>query len=215
MRTACDVRILVALTAMFSGCGTYTTYQTAEPLPRGTWQGAVALTTGLFLDQPSETKTPALINELAARYGVGGDTDVGLKLFSIGSELSVRHRVIDAAWQLALLGAIVYARSEEQGGQTEALLGQLRLGAAATRRTSVRWAFSVGPLVTGSAYSFAGGGSARGLLAGAFANAQWTFGSLRRWHLIPELSFHASLAGDVPVDGYVTMLGVALARDWR
>jgi hypothetical protein len=108
---------------------------------------------------------------------------------------------------------VVYARSEEAGGTTASLLGQMRVTAVATRRTSRRWAFSVGPVVTGSLMTFGGGGTARGLLAGGFANAQWSFGASRAWHLIPELSLHATLGGDVPVDGGVALIGLGIARD--
>jgi hypothetical protein len=213
MRTRCD-RLLSAALALCSACGTYTTYQTAEPLPRGRWQGSLAATPGLFVDVEASTPTPTVINELAVRYGVGGETDLGFKIYSVGGELSVRHRVGTGTWQWALLGAVAWARTDEQGGTTEAWLGQLRLGSVITRRTSARWAFSFGPLATGSAYTFAGGGSAHGLMLGAFGNAQRTLGDARRWHLIPELSVHATLAGDVPVDGFVTMVGLAIARDF-
>ena len=210
MHTAAN---LIALAAL-AGCGTYSTYRTAEPLPAGKWQGSLAVTPGVFYDRPSRTPTPTAITALSLRRGVGADTDVGLSLFTVGAELNVAHRIAFADWQWALLGAVAWARSEEQGGFTEALFGELRVGAAATRRTSPRWAFTVGPLLTGSAYWFAGGGSAQGLIGGGFANAQWTFGSARRWHLVPELSLHATLAGDVPVDGFVMMFGTALARDF-
>jgi len=210
MRIRCELGIVGVL----AGCGTYTTYQTAEPLASGRWQGSIAATPGLFYDVPSKVPTPTVITEIAARRGVGADTDVGLKLFSIGSELSVRHRVVNEQWQWAVLGAFAFARTEERGGFTEGVFGEMRLGVAATRRTSSRWAFTLGPTLTGSYWSFAGGGNARGLMAGAFANAEWTFCSCKRWHLVPELSFHATLTGDVPVDGVVTMLGVALARDF-
>jgi hypothetical protein len=214
MRIGCDPRALAVAACVLTACGTYTTYQTAEPLPPGRWQLSLASTPGLFYDTPSTTPTPTVITEIAARRGVGANTDVGLKFFSIGTELSVRHRVVDEQWQCAVLGAFAFARTVESGGNTEALFGELRLGAAVTRRTSARWAFTFGPMLTGSAYKFAGGGSARGLMAGAFANAQWTFGSMKRWHLIPELSMHATVTGDVPVDGLVTMVGLAVARDF-
>jgi hypothetical protein len=214
MRTASDHLAFVIGLAPLGACGTYTTYQTAEPLAPGRWQASIAISPGVFVDRPSAVRTPTSISELAVRRGVGGETDVGLKLFTAGAEVSVRHRIIDAQWQWAVLGALVYARSEEDGGTTEALMGQLRLTTVATRRVSERWAFSLGPVVTGSAMTFGGGGNAMGLLVGAFANAAWTFGGARRWHLIPEVSLHGTLSGDVPVDGFVTLLGVAIARDF-
>jgi len=215
MRTRLRERLALGLGAAAAGaCGTYTTYQTAEPLANGRWQVSAAVSPGAFVDRPQGTRIPTVIGELAVRRGVGAETDVGLKLFTAGAELSVRHRIIDARWQWALLGALAWARSEESGGATEAITGQLRLTAVATRRTSPRWAFSVGPVVTGSAITFAGGGDATGLLVGGFANAAFSFGATRRWHLIPELSLHVTATGDVPVDGAVSLLGLALARDF-
>ncbi len=49
-------------------------------------------------------------------------------------------------------------------------------------------------------------------MLGAFGGFDWRFGA--RWHLIPELTLHRSVAGDVPVDGTVGELGAAFARDW-
>ena len=51
-------------------------------------------------------------------------------------------------------------------------------------------------------------------MAGGFVNVEWSFGG-GCWSLVPELSLHAVVAGDVPVDGGgVALLGLALARKW-
>lgn len=213
MRIAVRDLLAAGALAWLASCGTYTTYQTAEPLAAGRWQLSAATTAATFADRPQGSRTPGALGELAIRRGVGADTDVGVKLFSVGSELSVRHRLVNAAWQWAALAAVAYARTKETAGSTEAALGQLRLTAVATRRTSARWAFSTGPVVTGSLMVFGGGGDAHGVLLGAFANARWSFGPARAWSLVPELSLHATVSGDVPVDGSVALLGLAVARD--
>lgn len=214
MRTR-SPEVLVALAGVgLAACGSYTTYQTAEPLRAGRWQGAVAVGPGVFVDRPGETKLPSVHVELAARRGVGADTDVGLKLYGLGVEASVRHRVraTPAGWSFAVLGALGGLRTRgEDTPLPDALGAHLRLTGVATKRTSARWAFSFGPVGTGSLYLPAGGGHATGVLAGAFGNAQRTWG---RWHLVPELSLHRTVAGDVPVDGAVVQLGVGLARDF-
>jgi hypothetical protein len=89
-----DLVTRVALMAALAGCGTYTTYQTAEPLAPGRWQLSGAITPAAFSDRPQGTRTPSVISELAVRRGVAAETDVGLKLFSVGAELSVRHRLV-------------------------------------------------------------------------------------------------------------------------
>jgi hypothetical protein len=209
-----DLSCALALVACAAGCGSYTTYQTAEPMPRGRWQGAIALGVGSFADPPSDSRTPSASFEIGARRGVGRDTDVGLKLYTIGFEASVRHRFATAPHGWSFAGLLAIGGLTSRGGTVlpDALGGHVRLTAIATKRTSARWAYSFGPLATSSLFLPAGGGRATGVLLGAFANLAWTLGD--RWHLVPELSLHRTIAGDVPVDGSVAQLGIGLARDW-
>jgi len=208
------MRILgLSALALACSCGSYTTYQTAEPLPRGRWQGAVALGPGVFRDDPGDTRLPTIHAEVGARRGVGADTDVGLKLYTIGWEAGVRHRVFHGdAWSIAGLFALGGLRSTGKGGLPDALAGHLRGTLAFTHRSSPRWAWSFGPIATGSLYLPAAGGHATGVLGGVFGNAEWRLGA--RWRLVPELSLHRTLTGDVPVDGLVVQLGAGLARDF-
>jgi len=206
---------LIILSIVASGCGSYTTYQTAEPLPRGAWQGAAALGPGLFRDDPGDTKLPSVHVELAARRGLGHDTDVGLKLYALGWETNVRHRFVatDTGWSIAGLFALGGLRSQGDGSpMPDALEGHVRATAAFTKRTSKKWAWTFGPVVTGSLFLPAAGGHATGVLAGAFGNVEWAFG--KKWRLMPELSLHRTIHGDVPVDGAVVELGVGMTRDF-
>jgi hypothetical protein len=209
------IGVLSAVASVVAGCGSFTTYQTAEPLPRGTWQGAVALGPGLFRDDPGESKLPTIHTELAARRGVGADTDVGFKLYLLGWEASVRHRFLatDGGWSIAALFAVGGLRSKgDDNPMPDALEGHVRATTAFTRRTSNKWAWSFGPVATGSLFLPAAGGHATGVLAGAFGNVEWAFG--RKWRLMPELSVHRTVSGDVPVDGVVVELGVGMTRQW-
>jgi hypothetical protein len=205
---------VVLAAAFVAGCGSYTSYQTAEPLARGRWSGAAAIGPGLFVDRPGQTRTPGGHLELEIRRGVGADSDVGLKLYTLGIEGSVRHRLSSTAtgWSMAALGAIGGVRTTGKGALPDALAGQLRGTAAFTRRTSDRWAYSFGPVVTFALYLPAAGGHATGWLGGAFANLAWSFAGC--WHLVPELSLHRTIAGDVPVDGAVGQLGLAIGLDF-
>lgn len=195
-----------------AACGSLTTYQSADTVPRGRWQGSVATGVGAFADRPQDTQIPTATFELAVRRGVGDDTDVGVKLYTAGVEASLRHRLTRGTWSWALLGSLGGARTNEDAPTGDAALTQLRLGAVATLRRSSTWAWNVGPTTAFSLWRPAGGGTAGGALVGAFAGFDWRFGS--RWHLIPELSLHVTAAGDVPVDGSVLLLGAAVARDW-
>ncbi len=199
--------------ALLAGCGSFTTYQTAEPLGVGHWQATFAAEAGGFRDRASDTRTPTATAELAVARGVTESTDVGVKLYGIGAEAQVKHRIYDGRWQWAIAGAVGGVRTPARAGFTDAFTGHLRLTAIATRRTSPRWAWSVGPVTTASLFYPAGGGEAGGLALGGFASAQWTFAGA--WQLVPELSVHGMLAGEVPVDGGgVALLGVGVARRW-
>jgi hypothetical protein len=206
------MRIAAASIALLAACGSLTTYQSADTLPRGRWQVMAALGAGAFNDTPQETKTPTVTFELAARRGIGEDTDVGLKLYTIGIETSIRHRVSHGTWSWALLASLGGTITDEDSVTGEGGLTQLRLGAVATRRRTATWAWNVGPTMTYSLWRPSGGGIAGGGLVGAFAGFDWRFGG--SWHLVPELSLHITAAGDVPVDGAVVLLGAALARDF-
>lgn len=158
-----------------TGCGSLTTYRTAEPIPRGHWQVDVAADVGVFADRELDSKIPATHVEVALRRGLGQDADVTLKVYVPGAELGVQRRVATGRWQWALAAAVGGERTTAGVGTTDAIFGHLRLTALATRRTSPAWAFTVGPVVTGGLFVPAGGGHATGLLLGGFASAARTF----------------------------------------
>lgn len=208
----CTRSASLVLVLGLAACGSVTTYQTADVLPRGAWQGTIAAGVGSFSDKPQETKTPTATLEVAARVGVGGETDVGLKLYTLGVETSVRHRFSQGTWSWALLGSLGGMITNEDAPTGRAGLTQLRLGAVATKRRSPRFAWNMGPMTTFSLLRAAGGGSSAGAMIGGFFGIDWRFGT--KWHLLPELSLHVTAAGDVPVSGTVGMLGTALSRDF-
>ncbi len=194
-------------------CGSVTQYQTAEPIGAGRWQGMAALGLGAFHDTDQDTKTPTANLELGARYGITDDVDVGVKLYTLGSEASVRVRVLEGTWSIAVLAAIGGGNNDKSSALAPAsIFAQLRAGAMATRRTSPRWAWNLGLASTGSLFVPAGGGHATGVLLGVYGGFAWRFA--RKWQLVPELSLHQSIAGDVPVHGSIVELGAAFTRDF-
>ncbi|MBL9013660.1 MAG: hypothetical protein JNL83_05770 [Myxococcales bacterium] len=206
-----STRSAIAIVLAAAGCGSVTTYQSADVLPRGTWSVALAASAGGFTDTEQETKIPTGAFELAGRVGVGGDTDVGLKLYTAGIEASVRHQIADGRWAWALLGSLGGVVTDEDSPVGAAGLTQLRLGAVATKHRSTTWGWNMGPIATFSLLRPAGGGTAGGALIGGFVGFDWRFADV--WHLTPELSLHVTAAGEVPVAGSVGMLGVAISRE--
>jgi len=205
-----DLTLLVVWTTpALIACGTVTSYQTAEPVLH--WRVSAALTGGVYRDTPQDSRTPLAQGELEVRRGVARDVDVGVKVYTVGGELNARWRIVDARWSWAVLGGFGGVRNDDRSLAADGLLLHGRIGAVATRRTSPRWAFSIGPSLTVSRYWFDGGGDARGALLGVIGNAEYRFRT--RWRVVPELGMHATLVGEVPVDGAVLHLGVAIARD--
>ena len=205
--------------AALAACGTVTTYQSAETLPCGSWHLSAAVSGGQYKDEPQQTRTPSLTAELSGRVGLTDDTEVTLKLYTLGAQAGLRHRIFDGAdggrrpgWSLAVLAAVGGVRTSGQGSLPEMILAQASAGALATRRTSAHLSWTLGALATGSLFVPAGGGHATGWLAGAMLGADWRFAA--RWHLVPELSLHRTVAGEVPVDGSVGQLGLSIGRDF-
>ena len=61
----------LALAALAVGCGSLSTYRTAEPIGPGRWQIDVAADVGAFTDRVQDTRTPAAHLEVAVRRGLG------------------------------------------------------------------------------------------------------------------------------------------------
>lgn len=199
--------------AVSAGCGSLSTYRTAEPIPCGRTQVDLAIDVGTFRDRDQDTRTPAAHVELAVRRGIAAETDATIKLYVPGLELGVQRRLRRSGpWQWAVAAAIGGERTRVGTGSTDAVFGHLRLTALATRRTSRRWAFTVGPIATGGVFVPAGGGWSQGLLVGGFTSTAATFAGA--WTVVPELSVHLTAAGDVPVRGSIVQLGVAVGRRW-
>lgn len=211
-------RALASLAVAAAGCGSVTSYHSAETLPRGRWHLQAALSAGAYKDTPQQSQTPSAQLELSARVGVASHTDLGVKLYTLGAEASARHRLFDGTaagrrrgFAVALTAAAGGVRTSGQGSLPELDLLQARAGVFATFRRTSCLTFTVGAVTTGSLLVPAGGGHATGLLGGGVVNLDWQLS--QRWHLVPELSIHRSLTGEVPVDGAVAQAGVALGFD--
>src|SRR5262245_53576112 len=118
-----------ALLIAATGCGSVTTYQSADTLPPGTWSVGLALGAGGFNDTEQQTKIPTGSIEIAARRGLTENTDVGLKLYTAGIEASFRYRISQDCWSWALLSSLGGMITDESSPAGAAGLTQLRLGA--------------------------------------------------------------------------------------
>jgi hypothetical protein len=198
-----------------AGCGSYTLHQTAEPLAKGTWRITAGAHAGRLRDVPSDLNTSGLGAEVSVRVGVGGSTDMEAKVYTAGLEFGVKHKWIESGrWRFATSVALGGVKSSTKAGLTDSLTLQGRLAALGTYRLSSQWAFSAGPVLSSSAFIPAGAGSSTGSSMGAFVNAQWSWGPTLAWHVIPEVTAHKTLAGDVPVRGALVFAGLAIARDF-
>ena len=83
------------------------TLQTPATVPRGRLRLGLAVETVTI---KSDTGASRLLPqpEVAARYGLTGDLDAGLKLYPIGGELGVKYQVVHGTLDLAIAPAVDY-----------------------------------------------------------------------------------------------------------
>lgn len=94
MRRVCAL-LVVATIAIFtsSGCVSYSTLHTAEPVPEGQTEGAVS---GSFYGLSADGESLELPNtELAIRYGVSEDSDLGFKVYPLGVAFDYNHVLVE------------------------------------------------------------------------------------------------------------------------
>lgn len=84
------------------GCATYNPHLTATPTLRGTTDFAV--TADVLVVDRGFGPEPFAAPDVSLRRGLGGDWDLGARLFPAGAELSARHRFYDAGrYELSLV----------------------------------------------------------------------------------------------------------------
>ncbi|MBL0220116.1 MAG: hypothetical protein IPQ07_40390 [Myxococcales bacterium] len=109
----------------------------------------IAAGVGGFDDRPQQAKTPTGTFEVAARRGLRGETVTGLKLSTLGIQLSIRQQL--SAKAAGRGRCRIARRREDRRDQPDQRCGltQARLGAhVATKRRSPTWAWNMGPMTT-------------------------------------------------------------------
>jgi len=205
--------ILVMCSAwLLTGCPSVSTLHRADPVKPGRWElGAGA--DGLILrDVPQDTRSPSGQALITARHGLLEDLDAGLRLYTFGLDASVRWRFFrGSTWRVAAIPTLGSSRTAESGSTTNAWHLFAQLPVVFTRDLSPDWTLSCGPRLVWGLYYPETGGFAQGTMLGAFVNVEYAINA--RWAVVPELSFHRTVHGDVPVDGFVLALGAGLL--WR
>jgi hypothetical protein len=195
-----------------AGCPSVSTLHRADPVKPGRWELGAGLDGLLLRDAPQDTRAPSGQVLLAARRGLVEDLDLGARLYTFGLDASVRWRFFHGrTWRVAAIPTLGTAKTAETQTTTEAWHLFAQLPVVFTRDLGRDWTLSCGPRLVWGLYYPEGGGHARGLMLGGFVNAGYTLS--RGWELVPELSFHRTVHGEVPVDGFVLHVGAGLL--WR
>lgn len=187
-----------------------------HPTDRGArTRGAVATLRGIdgliLRDVEQKTRVPAVTADVGLRRGVGGDADVGLRLYTIGVEIGAKWRVIRGAWRVAIAPAIDYVRLRETQATVASINVFGHLPVIIGRRLSPDVGLNFGPAPMYGYYYPATGGSAQGLMIGGFGNVDVRLS--QSWRLLPEMSLHRTAWGDVPISGWVGQFGVGVLWD--
>lgn len=203
--------LLVALT-LLGGCAPLATRQTTEPAAKGHFQGSVGVDGILFRDTHGASTTPSGMLGLGARYGVSEDVDVGLRLYTLGVEASMKWRIVNGRVSIAVAPGVAIAVTPESALTTKATYVYAELPAIVGTRLTESASLNLGPKLLWGMYRPYSGGAAHGLLVGGFVNLDARVG--RGVHVLPELGFYGTAAGEVPVRGVTGQLGCGVLKDF-
>ncbi len=208
--TALPLACVAAL--LFTGCPSVSTLHRADPVMPGRWELGAGVDGLLLRDLPQDTRSPSGQALVTARRGLFEDLDAGLRLYTVGLDASVRWRFYrGATWRVAAIPTLGTAKTAESQTTTNAWHLFAQLPVVFTRDLNRDWSLSCGPRVVWGLYYPEGGGNAQGTMLGGFVNLEYALSP--RWAIVPELSFHRTIHGEVPADGFVLHLGAGLL--WR
>ncbi len=217
MRSASAVRgpwllLVVGLAAVCGGCPSFSTLQTPRTVPEGELRfGALAGGAGALSDEGGAGPRSAQF-ELSARYGLSERVDVGVKLYALGIEASLKWWMVRGPLDLAIAPAVSYASFDDQmGTQFNAFYAHLPL--LLGWNVSDRVTLSFGPkLMFG--YQFRSGDVVRddlllidGLLVGAYVSVPIRIG--RSFWIAPEINAYANVTNGAIGDQTIYQGGIA------
>jgi len=204
--------LLPCLALLLTGCPSVSTLHRADPVKPGRWEIGGGLDGLILRDVPQDTRSPSAQALITARHGLLEDLDAGVRLYTVGLDASVRWRFFRGShWRVAVIPTLGSSKTAESGSTTNAWHLFAQLPVVFTRDLGAGWRLSCGPRLVWGLYYPETGGTAQGTMLGAFVNTEVAVNA--RWSIVPELSFHRTVHGEVPVDGFVLALGAGLL--WR
>lgn len=208
----CRSRFAGALLGLLlSGCPSLATRQTANPIPPGEWELLAGVDGALYRDVEQDTRVPSAVVELGARHGVVKDIDAHVKLYTFGAQLGGKWRFHTGTWPAAVAPALDVARVNETQVTTDSLNLFAHLPWIIGHQLSRSVGLHFGPELLYGYYLPNTGGEAHGLSVGGFGLLEISLSE--RWAILPELSLRRSVAGAVPVVGWIAALGSGLS--WK
>ena len=199
---------LSAAVLALAACPSPALYQTAEPLAPGQWQLGAAAGGTYFKDLPQQTGLPGANLEVWARRGVGKELDLGLRLFTVGAEISAKWRFIRGKRDVALMPALSALRTNESTLTTEANHGFASLPLIVSQDLTSDMSISYGPRVQAGYYQSTASSAHLSAALGGFIMLAYDLGPIV---LMPEFDLSRTALGDVPVDGWTTHLGLGVS----
>jgi hypothetical protein len=204
--------LVVGLAAVCAGCPSFSTLQTPRTVPEGELRfGALAGGAGALSDDTGPGPRSAQF-ELSARYGLSERVDVGVKLYALGIEASLKWWMVRGPLDLAIAPAVSYASFDDRmGTQFNAFYAHLPL--LMGWNLSDRVTLSFGPkLMFG--YQFRRGDVVRddlllidGLLVGAYVSVPIRIG--RAFWIAPEINAYSNLSNGAIGDTTIYQGGIA------
>jgi hypothetical protein len=197
--------------AVLGACAAMSTRQSADPVPAGSWQVSAGVDGVLYRDTEQQLTTPALQVEVGARRGVSENVDVGARVYIQGVEAGVKWRFYKRDWSIAVAPSLAASRTRDTQLTVDALYLFGHVPLLLGYRLSRSEMLNFGPRAMVGYFLPATGGHSQGASLGAFFNLDVRAGET--WHLFPEAVVFHSVAGDVPIRGWIGQAGLGVAKD--
>ena len=115
-----SIFLIFLLAMLFSACASVSTMQTPAVVPEGEIRWAIA-STGTGTDGENVASSAEPNFEVAMRYGVAHNVDIGLKLDFLGAQIGAKYQILGGDFDLAigLEAGYQWLKSMDVGGEPD------------------------------------------------------------------------------------------------
>lgn len=115
-----SIFLMFLIAMLFNACASVSTVQTAAVVPEGEFRWAIA-STGTGTDGENVNSSAEPNFEVALRYGVAPNVDVGVKLDFLGAQFGAKYQILNGDFDLSvgLEAGYQWLKSKDTGGDPD------------------------------------------------------------------------------------------------